>query len=186
MTDKEVRALQPEDKRYMRLIGDGLYIEVVPAGHKYWWLIFNQFNKRRKFLLGKYPDLSLKEARIACADKRRSVDISLGNAPSDLKFSELVWDWYKVKIDPQALSYSRTVEGRIRQYVLPPFINRTAADIKPREITAVIKGIQEKGYIDTSHRILSIYRAVFRYGIGLQALVYDPTSGTGDVIICAA
>jgi integrase len=183
MTDKEVRALQPQDKRYMRSIGSGLYIEVVPAGHKYWWLVFMQNNKRRKILLGKYPELSLKEARIVCADKRRSVDITLGKVPSDLKFSELVWDWYKTKIAPKAHSYSRTVEGRIQQYVLPPFVNRTAADIKPWEITAVIKGIQEKGYIDTSHRILSIYKSVFLYGIGLHACVYDPTSGTGDVII---
>lgn len=183
MTDKEVRALQPEDKRYMRSIGDGLYIEVVPAGHKYWWLSFMKNNKRRKFLQGKYPDLSLKEARIACAEKRRSVDISLGDVPNNLKFSELVWDWYKVRIAPKAQSYSRTVAGRIRQYVLPPFANRSAADIKPGEITAVIKEIQEKGYIDTSHRILSIYKQVFRYGICLQALVYDPTSVTNDVII---
>ena len=147
MTDKEVRALQPEDKRYMRSIGDGLYIEVVPAGHKYWWLSFMKNNKRRKFLQGKYPDLSLKEARIACAEKRRSVDISLGDVPNNLKFSELVWDWYKVRIAPKAQSYLRTVAGRIRQYVLPPFANRSAADIKPGEITAVIKEIQEKVHI---------------------------------------
>ncbi|MEA4872238.1 MAG: tyrosine-type recombinase/integrase [Synergistaceae bacterium] len=183
LTDKEVRALQPTDTRYMRSIGDGLYIEVVPAGHKYWWLSFKKNNKRRKFLLGKYPDLSLKEAKIACTEKRRSVDISLGDVPNNLKFSELVWDWYKIKIAPKSPSYSRTVDGRIRQYVLPPFVNRFASDIKPREITAVIKAIQETGYIDTSHRILSIYRRVFRYAIGLQSLVYDPTSGIGDVII---
>ena len=114
LTDKEVRALLPTDTRYMRSIGDGLYIEVVPAGHKYWWLSFKKNNKRRKFLLGKYPDLSLKEARIACAEKRRSVDISLGDVPNNLKFSELVWDWFKVKIAPKTRSYSRTVEGRIQ------------------------------------------------------------------------
>ena len=125
----------------------------------------------------------MKEARIVCADKRRSVDITLGKVPSDLKFSELVWDWYKTKIAPKAHSYSRTVEGRIQQYVLPPFINRAAADIKPWEITAAIKGIQEKGYIDTSHRILSIYRSFLFMALDCMPCLYDPTSGTGDVII---
>ena len=174
LTDKEIRAMEPKDTRYMRSIGVGLYIEVVPAGHKYWWLCFKKNNKRRKFILGKYPDVSLKDAIAACAEKKREVDIVSGNAPDDVKFSELAADWYKNKIEPKAPGYSRTIDGRLRQYVLPPFINRTARSIKPFEILAVCRAIQDKGYMDTSHRIRSIYGQIFKYGVAMGAVESDP------------
>lgn len=183
LTDKEVRSLIPGGTRYMRSDGNNLYIEVVPTGYKYWWLIIKKKGKQTKVYLGKYPDISLKEARAVCDEKKRSVSISLGRPPVDLKFQELAWDWFNTKIaKDSAESYIRTVDGRLRLYVLPPFIDRNAADIQPWEITAVIKEIQQKGYIDTSHRILNLYRRIFRYAIGLHACSYDPTSGVVDVI----
>nr|WP_281679948.1 Arm DNA-binding domain-containing protein [Synergistes jonesii] len=42
--------------------GDGLYLEVVPGGQKYWWYI-SQAGDRKKFSIGKRPDLSLNKVR---------------------------------------------------------------------------------------------------------------------------
>ena len=174
LTDKEVRALVPRAVRYMKSDRDGLYIEVVPSGQMYWWLRCKVNGKSRKFSLGKYPDVSLKEARVASVLKKREVEIMSGNTPDDVKFSELAEDWYKNKIASKAPGYSRTIEGRLRQYVLPPFINRTARSIKPFEILAVCRGVQDKGYMDTSHRVLSIYSQVFKYGAAMGAVESDP------------
>ena len=38
LTDLDIKNLKPKETRYMVCDGDGLYIEVVPAGAKYWWL----------------------------------------------------------------------------------------------------------------------------------------------------
>jgi hypothetical protein len=38
LTDKEIQALKPADKRYKVTDGDGLYLLVNPAGGKYWYM----------------------------------------------------------------------------------------------------------------------------------------------------
>ena len=182
LTDKEIRVLSPKNTRYMKSDHDGLYIEVVPAGHKYWWLRMKINGKSRKFSLGKYPDLSLKDARAECVLKRRQIDLLSGNVAFDLKFPELVWDWYKNKIEPKAPGYSRTIESRIRRYVLPPFITRNARSITAQDILGVCREIQDKGYKETAHRILSIFSQTFRYGIGLHAIDTDPTYGIHGIL----
>lgn len=64
----------------MRADGNNLYIEVVPTGYKYWWLIIKKKGKQTKVCLGKYPDISLKEAGLYVMRKReqyRSLSVVL-------------------------------------------------------------------------------------------------------------
>lgn len=39
LTKLTVQSLKPKTQRFMRGGMDGLYIEVVPGGQKYWWLV---------------------------------------------------------------------------------------------------------------------------------------------------
>lgn len=104
LTEIAVRDLKPKAQRFMKADRDGLYIEVVPSGIKYWWFVSQAGGKRKKFALGKYPDLSLKEAREACALKKREVGIALGLDVPGVRFEELAEEWYKTRILPKLLS----------------------------------------------------------------------------------
>lgn len=50
--------------------GDGLRLEVKQSGSKSWILRFQLHGKRREMGLGRYPDVSLKQARILAAEQR--------------------------------------------------------------------------------------------------------------------
>lgn len=53
--------------------GDGLRLEVKPSGTKSWVLRFQLHGKRREMGLGRYPDVTLKHARILAAEKRAMI-----------------------------------------------------------------------------------------------------------------
>jgi hypothetical protein len=43
--------------------GSGLYLEISPSGGKLWRLKYRFVGKEKRLALGKYPEISLKEAR---------------------------------------------------------------------------------------------------------------------------
>lgn len=63
ISDAALRAAKPNDRPYKIAVGDGLYLEVKPNGSKLWRWKYRLFGKENRCSFGKYPNLSLKEAR---------------------------------------------------------------------------------------------------------------------------
>lgn len=63
LTDAKLRALKPTGKTQKLSDGGGLYIHLSPAGGKLWRLFYRFSGKQKTLALGKYPDVSLVEAR---------------------------------------------------------------------------------------------------------------------------
>lgn len=183
LTEKSVSDMKPRATSFMRADGNGLYLEVTVAGYKYWWLRITKDKKSRKFMLGKYPEMSVKKARDACAMKKREVGIACGLDVPDVMFGELAEAWYKTRILPQSANYSRTIRLRLDKYVLPHFKTRPAAFIKGKDILSLCKDIEQDGYIESAHRVLDIFAAVFQYGIPTGIVAADPTAGLSANLI---
>jgi hypothetical protein len=67
LTDTAVRNAKPRDKTYTLGDGDGMYLEVMPNGTRFWRMAYRQPNgKNNRLTFGKYPEVSLAAAR----DKR--------------------------------------------------------------------------------------------------------------------
>ena len=65
LTDIKLRALKPQDtKRYYVTDGRGLSIEVFPSGAMAWRYRYQLGGKTEKVALGRYPDISLRDARL--------------------------------------------------------------------------------------------------------------------------
>jgi integrase len=63
LTDTWIKSAKPKDKVYRKSDGDGLEIEISPKGRKTWRYRYRMAGKQEKVTLGKYPALSLKDAR---------------------------------------------------------------------------------------------------------------------------
>ena len=68
LSDVKVRAAKAQAKRYRLHDADGLLLEVRPNGSKSWVLRYTEGGKRRDKALGRYPAMSLREARQAAND----------------------------------------------------------------------------------------------------------------------
>lgn len=63
LTATAIRNAKPGEKTIKLFNGRGLYLEVSPAGRK-WWRLKYRFDSKEKWLsLSVYPDVSLKDAR---------------------------------------------------------------------------------------------------------------------------
>ena len=63
LSDTSVRNAKPLEKPSRLFDGGGLYVEVSPSGGKLWRLKYRFGGKEKRLALGKYPDVSLKDAR---------------------------------------------------------------------------------------------------------------------------
>jgi hypothetical protein len=86
LTDKALQAIGPTSKRYSLRDGRGLFLDVTPGGVRTWIFRYQFSGKQEKFIIGRYPEFSLKAAR-----KKRdelAVGVSRGVSPAEEKKKE--------------------------------------------------------------------------------------------------
>lgn len=75
LTDVVVRQAKPREKSYRLADAQGMYLEVMPSGSKYWRLKYRFGGKEKRLALGVYPNVSLlaaRKARDAAKDQLRA------------------------------------------------------------------------------------------------------------------
>src|SRR5690554_8120766 len=83
LTDNALKALKPRDKTYTVTDDRGLYVEVFPSGGIAWRYRYRLNGKYEKLTLGKYPDLTLKNARLKRDEAAQLV--AMGESPAKKK-----------------------------------------------------------------------------------------------------
>ncbi|MBM4128374.1 MAG: DUF4102 domain-containing protein [Nitrospira sp.] len=73
ISDAKLRALKPTEKAYRQAVGGGLYLEVMPTGSKLWRWKYRLDGRENRFAIGKYPRISLVQAREAVEQARKLV-----------------------------------------------------------------------------------------------------------------
>lgn len=80
LTDIQVKNEKPKDKPFKLSDRDGLYVLVNPAGSKLWRMNYRFDGKQKTLSFGKYPDISLAQAREYCAAARKLIASSVDPA----------------------------------------------------------------------------------------------------------
>ena len=63
LVPKQIDNAKPKDRPYTLFDGSGLYLEIAPTGSKLWKMKASLNGKAVKLSFGKYPDVSLAQAR---------------------------------------------------------------------------------------------------------------------------
>ena len=83
LTETALKALRPRDKTYTLADERGLYAEVFPTGGVVWRFRYRINGKQEKLTLGKYPALTLKNARIKRDEAAQAA--AMGTSPAQQK-----------------------------------------------------------------------------------------------------
>jgi integrase len=186
LTETQIKKIKPQDtpKRYFD--GGGLYLEVRPNGSRYWRYKF-RFQKKEKLLaIGVYPDVSLKDARIARAHACELLDKGIDptaeknngriSAQADEQtFERIAREWMQLQKDGWAQSHYRTVAQRLEANVFPFIGQRPISDIQPIEVLDTIKIMESRGVRESAHKTMSICSMIFRYAVASCIIPSDPT-----------
>jgi len=173
LTDTAVRGVKPADNPQKLFDGGGLFLFVAPSGVKSWRVKY-RFQGREKLLtLGTYSQLSLKEAREACADAKKQ--LSGGIDPSterkvrarsaQITFEVVAREWHENQKPTWSEGYAKDVLERIGKNIFPYLGTRPIGEITPPELLSVLRRIEARGSVDQAHRVRGICSLVFRYAI---------------------
>lgn len=177
LTDVEIRNARPREKAYRLADGAGMYLEVSPAGGKYWRLKYRIAGKEKRLALGVYPEISAKEARIRRDAARklladgidpgveRKVQKVVGHERAANSFEAVAREWFARHSPGWAKTHADKIIARLENDVFPWLGSRAIAEIKAPEVLAVLRRVEARGALDTAHRVHQNCGQVFRYAI---------------------
>ena len=185
LTDAQIRKIKPLEKKKRYSDEKGLYLEVTPAGGKFWRLKY-RFNGRESTLtIGSYPEISLAQARRSRDEARiqlyQNIDPNavknqrLQKINENTLFQILATEWMEDrKAVIKEATYLRDLS--VFEKDLFPYIGKMPIDqIKGKDIFACAKRIEERGAQEMARRSIPLAGRVFRYAIRKGLIENDPT-----------
>ena len=187
LTDMQIKKLKPKSRRYSVVDGQGLMLEVMPTGSKFWRLLYCIENKRKMTTLGEYPAITLVEARKKAEELRQ--ELARGNSPADIinpphemTFKEVAEDWFKRQEPNWAVDHAKTVRFRIERYLYPALQELAMKDIKTSPLISILKPIDDSGRSETAKRTRQIYGQIARYAMAMEICAADVSAPLVEVL----
>lgn len=143
----------------------GLACRISHGGAKSFVYFYRVHGKLRRMTLGRWPAMSLAEAREAWREVRKAVD--RGEDPAATKpsneFSAVADEW--LQRDQGENSSRDEVERALNHDVKPKWAGRLISDITRRDCLALIHGIADRGAKTMSRRVHSYLHRLFRWAV---------------------
>lgn len=197
LTDPKLKALKGRPRAYTISDGEGLYVEVLPArrGAKksekesekptlVWRMRYWLNGRQEKVTIGKYPAITIKKARKVRRDYQTAIEE--GRSPMREKqiakvenrtagtVTALCDEFYE-----RMILHKRKHPERVKRlfdaHVKPKLGSLLAKEVRPLQVDQVLRTVAAKAPT-TSNDLLSLMKAVFRYGVKRHYLEYNPAA----------
>lgn len=188
LTIKQIDAAKPKDKPYRLLDSNGLYLYVPVTGKKVWQLRYKLDGKEKVLTVGKYPLMSLQEARDKAWLAKK--DVSVGVDPvkakklsvKDNSFSSIYQEWYDHKKQVWSEVYSTELSRMFQDDILPLIGGVEIHEIEPMQILEVIRSFEDRGAMERANKARRRCGEVFRYAIVTGRAKYNPAPDLADAM----
>lgn len=188
LTIKQIDAAKPKDKPYRLLDSNGLYLYVPVTGKKVWQLRYKLDGKEKVLTVGKYPLMSLQEARDKAWLAKK--DVSVGVDPvkakklsvKDNSFSSIYQEWYEHKKQVWSEVYSTELSRMFQDDILPLIGGMEINEIEPMQILEVIRRFEDRGAMERANKARRRCGEVFRYAIVTGRAKYNPAPDLADAM----
>ena len=183
LTELKLRALTEPGKHFD---GGGLYLEVTKAGGRYWRMKYRFGGKEKRLAFGVYPEVSLKAARDLAAMARKTLasEQDPGAIRKEAKVQQardqantlqrVALDWIKHQSSRWSEGHRDRIKDSLADDIFPTLGHRPMASIKPGEVMAAIKAIEQRGAGETAGRVLQRVKAIYRWAVTHGRLDSNP------------
>ena len=188
LNDRQIKNAKPAEtgKKTKLFDGGGLYLEITPAGGKVFRLKYRIDGKEKTFTIGKYPTISLVEARQAAENARRL--LVSGQDPSEAKqqekrerqaaalntFEAIARRWHSDNLIRWKENHAARVLRYFETDVFPAIGAMSIQEIRVSDIKAVIDGVMARGVNNTAEKIREWTGAIFDYAVMLEIVETNP------------
>ncbi|MFZ5795319.1 MAG: tyrosine-type recombinase/integrase [Pseudomonadota bacterium] len=187
LKELEVRYATKRQKDYKLADGEGLYLLVRPNGSKLWRMKYRFDGKEKLLSLGRYPDLSLAEARLRRAEAKvalgqgRDPGARAASAPITT-FEAAARAWHENReavLDPGHASRLLT---RLERDAFPAFGARDLRAITSADVLAMVRSVEARGALDVSRRLKQHVSQIYRFAIPQGWAEVDPAAHLSDLL----
>ena len=188
LNDRQIKNAKPAEtgKKTKLFDGGGLYLEVTPAGGKVFRLKYRIDGKEKTFTIGKYPTVSLVEARQAAENARRL--LVSGQDPSEAKqqekrerqaaalntFEAIARRWHSDNLIRWKENHAARVLRYFETDVFPVIGEMPIQEIRVSDIKTVLDGVMTRGVNNTAEKIREWTGAIFDYAVMLEVVETNP------------
>lgn len=186
LSDSAIRAFRPKEKRYKKADQRGLFIEVEPNGSKLWRWKYRIHGREKRISLGRYPDVSLAQARRLQEDARRLLEEGkdpsierqkarlVASVSAENTFGGVAREYINIKMIGDQRAETTIAKAHWLLDQLKPLWPLPIAEIKAPEVLGALRRIEAKGKHETARRCRSFASRVFRYAVATAKAENDP------------
>ena len=177
LTATWVKRAKPKDKPYKIGDRDGLYLLIKPSGVRYWRMNYRFAGRQRTLSFGRWPELSLADARERSLNARRllndgidpmeqaKLDQIAASVARANTFKAVAEEWL-AKQEAEGRAPATLKKNRwLVSFAYPALGKRPITAITPHEVLLVLRKVEATKRYETAKRIRSICSVVFRYAI---------------------
>lgn len=188
LTVKQIEAAKPKEKPYRLLDANGLYLFVPVSGKKVWQLRYKLAGKEKVMTVGKYPFVSLQEARdkafLARKEVREGVDPIKAKKEEKMvdSFGEIFAEWFTHKRSVWSEKYGDEIGRMFDDDILPEIGHMKMEDVEPMTLLRVVRKFEERGAMERANKARRRCGEVFRYAIVTGRAKYNPAPDLADAM----
>jgi len=187
LKELEVRYATKRQKDYKLADGEGLYLLVRPNGSKLWRMKYRFDGKEKLLSFGRYPDLSLAEARLRRAEARVALgqgrDPGASNKkPAGKTFEQAARAWHENREAHLDEGHARRLMTRLERDAFPVIGHRPLQSITSADVLAMVRAVEARGALDVSRRIKQHVSQIYRFAIPQGWADQDPSAYLSDLL----
>lgn len=165
LTDRHIKSLKPKELRYdvRDAAAKGLVLRVNADGSKVWSVIVSRAGKRQRVSLGRYPDLSLSDARTKAVERKQggirktgTVEYAFNQYIDEIKVTRRAW---------------RDVEQVGRLYLLPLFGQVKLDTLTAEDGVELLDYVERKSSTNRAAKTLAYLRPFMKWAAGRKRYI---------------
>lgn len=199
----KLKALQVKSRKEPGRLSDGqgLFFEISETGVKRWVYCYKIGGKSGKYTVGRYPELSLQEARKEHQEARKLVrqgsnpamerrkkkqaivaETLLTKRKRDDSFQIIACEWIDQQKGAWSHNHAEAVLTTLETNVFPYIGEDSIETITPPDVLKTLRRIEKRGSLEIARKVLQRTTSVFRYAIQSGRATYNPAAEMKGVL----
>ena len=181
--------------------GGGLCYEVTNSGVKRWLYRYRLDGKQQMYIIGRYPDFSLADARKEHKEAQKLVEKGISPTLDRRKekqanrereqeekekransFEYVALEWIDQERGGWSHDHAVAVLGTLKNDVFGAIGTKPVDSVSPQEVLQVLRNIESRGSLVIARKVLQRMNAVFRYAVQTGRATYNPAADMQGVL----
>ena len=199
LTNKQLESFKAQEEVYKKSDGKGLYIWIATTGIMSWQYRYQIMIKGKRtdrvYTIGKYPELSLKQARtqhtVLRADVQSGLDVQLlkmnsrkikPKSSSKTSFKAVALEYIEYRKKQVGETTWNKDLSRLNRFVFPVFGNTLVTDLTTMEILTHMNKIAETNGRETAQRTVNQIASVLKYAMATNRVQNNVAVGLSEYL----